>query len=213
MRALARTRAMPWVFSFLLFIGNVVQYVVKPRIITAVVTEDGRTLAYLDDIKFGKYGPVSFAPDEPTDRDKTDLVEEFCKTLYGIDPQARKYQLERVYDMLVLDFAREYFTAYKASGQIDQQRDERWQATWTRNKVEIDRQDRYVIHVIGTQEVTKYLGDRTERETIQHSVDFRLVDDSPRQTHNFHTGFLISYFRGEVISRGPAASPPPVLPN
>jgi hypothetical protein len=214
MRALARKGSLPWILCFVLAFGNIVQSLIKPRIITAVVSEDGRRLANLDDIKFGKYGPVAFSPDEPSDQDKADLVEEFCKTLYGIDPQARKYQLERAYDMLVPDFAREYFTAYKASGQVDQQRDERWQASWKRNKVEFDRQDRYVIHVIGTQEVTKYLGDRTEREVIQHAVDFRLADDSPRQTRNFHTGFLISYFRGEVISRGPApAAPPPVIPN
>lgn len=200
-RTLTRRGALPWVFCFLLFAGNAVQYFMKPRIITAVVTADGRAVAELDDIKFGTAGPVTFGPDNPTDKDKTDLVEEFCKLLYGIDPQARKYQLERAYDMLVPDFAREYFNAYKASGQIDKQRDERWQATWKLNKIEIDPRDRYLIKVIGTQDITKYLGDRTEREVIQHSIIFRLVDDSPRQRRNFHTGFLIGNFRGEEISR------------
>jgi hypothetical protein len=200
-RSLARRNTIPYLFIFILLAGNLVQYLRNPEIITAIMTEDGRQVVQINNRHYGKTDLVSLAPDRPADADKIYLVRKFTDNLFGLDPTARKYQLEFAYTMLLSKFAASYFNEYKASGLLDKQRNERWQAKWEIQKIEVDRRDPYLIHVIGTQDITKYTGEKTEREVVQQSLDFKLVDDYPRSDRNLRTGFLISAFGGNAIDR------------
>lgn len=200
-RSLARRNMLAYLFMAVSFVGNFVQYMRQPTLITAVVSEDGRRVVKINDRDYGKTDAVMVSPDRPNDLEKVYLVRTFTDYLFGIDPVARKYQLEHAHSLLVSDFAAKYFNDYKASGLLDKQRDERWQAKWETQKVEIDRRDPYLVHVIGTQDITKYLGEKTEREVVQHSLDFKLVDDSPRSARNMLSSFLIARFGGSELSR------------
>ncbi len=198
-RTLSRRSALPYVFMFLSFVGNLVQYLRNPEIITAIVTADGRRVVSINNREYGATEAVSYRPDKPDNDDKKYLVNEFTQLLFGIDPQNRKYQLEHAYPLLTSDFAAKYFNRYKASGEIDKQRDERWQAKWEIQKIEVDRHDPYLIHVIGTQDITRVVADKTEHQVSQKAIDFKLVDDSPRNTRNLRTGFLIAEFIGSDL--------------
>ncbi len=214
-KALSKRAAIPYIFCIILMVANIIQYVRNPTIITAVIKEDGQQVVKINDIDYGSFGAVTVQPDKPGNRDKIYLVKQFTKQLFGIDPQARKYQLENAYNLLASDFAAKYYTDYKASGLLDKQRNERWQAKWEIQKVEIDPRDPYLIHVIGTQDITKFINDKTEREVVQRSLDFKLADDAPRSERNLLTAFLIAKFGGEELSR---TNPPSIdgqsqLPN
>lgn len=200
-RTLSRRGIIPYIFMALLFAGNVVQYLRNPE--TLIIRENaaGERVVIGSNREYLIAGDIKYVPDSPGTPEKIALVKIFTKNLYGIDPYARKYQLEQSHRLLMDDFAAQYFSDYKASGQLDRQRDEQWQAKWETQKVEVDRADPFLVHVIGTQEITKHIGQTTKREVVQHAIDFKLTADSPRSERNALTGYLISNFKASELSR------------
>lgn len=204
-RALARRGVLPYIFLLLSFGGNVVQYLRSPEVFIVRETAAGERVVVGSNRQYVIAGDIKYTPDSPGAPDKVALVKTFTKNLYGIDYYARKYQLEESHRLLSDDFAAEYFSGYKSSGLLDRQRDERWTAKWETQQVEVDRADPYLVHVIGTQDITKHVGDKTERELVQHALDFKLVPDGARSERNALTGYLIARFKASELSRSKPA--------
>jgi hypothetical protein len=200
-RQLARFNKIPYLFLALSLAANFVMYWRKPEVFVVRDTCDGKRVVVANNREYRMDGDIRLMPDNPTDGDKIYLVSKFTNLLFGIDPQGRKLQLEWAYSMMQESFAARYLNEYKASGQLDLQRDERWQAKWEPQQIEVDRVDPYLVHVLGTQDITKTKDGHSEREIVQHALDFKLSDDSPRSSRNLRTGFLIAAFSGKEVSR------------
>lgn len=193
----------------LLFISlgmNIYQFVRSPDLIVAVTTESGNRVVKLNDREYGRTDAVQLGPDKLSDEDKRYIASEFSKALYALDPASRPRDIERALRMMVPNEAVKYANFLKQSGQLEQQRRERWQAVWVQQDNTVDRTDPYTVHIIGEQQITKVIGEQVVHENVQLALDFKLVADLPRSDRNLRSGFLIGPFTGRELSRATVAN-------
>ncbi len=185
---------------------NIYQYIRQPDLIVAVTTESGNRVVKINDRDYGRTDAVQLGPDKLSNEDKRYIASEFVKAMYAIDPASRPRDIERALRMMVPSEAVKYANYLKQSGQLEQQRREKWQAVWVEQDNSVDRADPYTVHIIGAQQITKVIGDQVVHEEVQNSLDFKLVVDLPRSDRNLRSGFLIGTFGGKELNQPPAAA-------
>ena len=183
---------------------NAYLYSRKPDLLTAVVTDDGRRVISLNNREFGMTEAVQLGPDRLSNEDKLYLADEYVRALYALDPASRQNDIERALRMMVPSAAVKYGTFLKASGQLEVQRRENWQAVWKELSKKVDPNDPYLVHLVGEQQVTKVVNEQVVRETVQHALDVKLSADPPRSDRNLRSGFLVAAFEGQELKRTPA---------
>jgi hypothetical protein len=183
---------------------NAYLYSRKPDLLTAVVTENGRRVVTLNNRDFGATEAVQLGPDRLSNEDKLYLAGEYVRALYALDPASRQNDIERALRMMVPSAAVKYGNFLKASGQLEIQRRENWQAVWKELSRKVDPNDPYLIHLVGEQQITKVVNDQTLRETVQHALDVKLSADPPRSDRNLRSGFLVAAFEGQELKRAPS---------
>ena len=92
--------------------------------------------------------------------------------------------------------AKAYSDLLKKLGELERERNERWQAVWKPQIVEIDKGDPYRVNLVGTWEITKASkagSGGTEREVKQLMFALHMARDTDqgRAPRNAQTGFLI----------------------
>jgi hypothetical protein len=179
-------------------IGNFYQYYRRPDRIV-VDRSSGRVLA-INDREYGATEAVELGPDRLTDADKKYIVGEFVQALYRVDPATRSKDIERALRMMAPDSALKFARYLKQEAILEKQRQESWQSVWTVQDVSVDPRDRYLVRVIGRQDLRRLEAGAPVEETRQLNLSVRLMaDPNGRADRNLRSGFIISSFEYKEI--------------
>jgi hypothetical protein len=184
------------VLSLLLLIsvgGNFYQYYRRPDRI--IVDKSSGRVVEINDRDYGETEAVQLGPEHLTDADKKYIASEFIRSLYQIDPAARSKDLERALRMMVPDSALKFARYLKQDNVLDKQLQESWQSTWTAQDITVDTKDRYVVRVLGRQDIHRLDNGVTLDEPRQLSLSLKLIaDPKGRADRNLRSGFLVSSY-------------------
>ena len=184
----------------------------KPDLVVIDDTTDKRVV--LNNREFGTSPSAALLPNQLLDRDKIAAAKRFLALRYNVDQQTLGKDTETALSMVYPQTAQVLSTYWtKCDGTPDcvtiaQQRAENWQAIWTPQTITIDARDKYLVHVIGVQQVTRTVNNQVENFEKQFQFHVKLVVDKamkkeqggdPRSERNFNTGFLILQYTGEQI--------------
>ena len=193
---------------FLLSLGLVavsvlagVGYFRRPKVMVAVQTPDGQRIAQLDDVRFGGTEQIQMGEDTLTNRDKEYLVNQFLQTFYGVDLASRSKDVPKALSLLAPAPAASLYKVLNEQGYFQRERDEGWSASWKTDSVEVDRNDRNLLRVIGTQDLRRVMGGKTRRERIQFKLTFVLHTEGKREDSPLRSGYWILNFKPEELSR------------
>jgi hypothetical protein len=139
---------------------------------------------------------IVLGADKPGAGDKQTLAREWTAARYAVDPLTREKDMEKMFRLMDPHAAKAYSDLLKKQGSLERERNERWQAVWKPQLVEIDKGDPYQVNVVGIWEVTKVSkggSGATEREVKQLMFALHLIKDTDqgRAPRNAQTGFLI----------------------
>ncbi|HEY8462127.1 MAG TPA: hypothetical protein VIM99_17190 [Blastocatellia bacterium] len=139
---------------------------------------------------------IALGADRPGAGDKQTLAREWTAARYAVDPFTREKDLEKMFRLMAPHAAKAYSDLLKKQGALERERNERWQALWKPQIVEIDKGDPYRVNVVGIWEITKAGragSGGTEREVNQLMFALHMIKDADqgRAPRNAHTGFLI----------------------
>lgn len=179
----------------------------KADLIVIDDTSDKRIV--LNNREVGSTQSVSLGPNRSLDSDKVLAASEYIRLIYEVDPTTRGKDIERALRMMVPDKAVK-FSNYLTNGDglLSVQKAENWQAVWTVQSVNIDARDSFRVNIIGTQDITRTIDNKTERLQKQFNLSVKLAEDAamkkeqrgnPRAARNFNTGFLIVEYTGDEI--------------
>ena len=184
------------VLSLLLLISvaaNFYQYYRRPDRI--VVDKSSGRVVEINDRDYGETEAVQLGPEHLTDADKKYIASEFIRSLYQIDPATRSKDLERALRMMVPDSALKFARYLKQDNVLDKQLQESWQSTWAAQDITVDTKDRYVVRVLGRQDIHRLDNGVTLDEPRQLSLSLKLIaDPKGRADRNLRSGFLVSSF-------------------
>jgi hypothetical protein len=191
---------------FVSLAGNMWQYYRRPDRIIVDRTEQGDRVVLVNDRPINN-AAVSWGPDTGGDGDKRRLANEWATARYAIDPMTREQTVEKLLRMMEPNAAAKFVAYLKKHGELERERGERWQSSWTPQLTVIDSSNPYRINVVGVQELTRVIGSAPQRETRQIMFSVKLMPDrdSGRAAHNGHTGFLVLDILDikEVTKNGP----------
>jgi hypothetical protein len=139
---------------------------------------------------------IVLGADKPGAGDKQTLAHEWTAVRYAVDPLTREKDLEKMFRMMEPHAAKAYSDLLKKQGALERERNERWQAVWKPQVVEIDKGDPYRVKVVGTWEIAKASkagSGGAEREVRQLIFALHMIRDTDqgRAPRNAQTGFLI----------------------
>lgn len=193
---------------FLLAVGLVavsvlagVGYFRRPKVMVAVQTPDGKRVAQLDDLSFGATEQIQMGEDNLTHRDKEYLVNQFLQTFYAVDLASRAKDVPKALSYLAPASAASLYKVLNEQGYFQRERDEGWSSLWKTDSVEVDRNDRNLLRVIGTQDLRRVMGGKTRRERIQFKFTFVLHTEGKRENSPLRSGYWILNFKPEELSR------------
>lgn len=173
----------------------------RPKVLVAVQTPDGQRIAQIDDINFGSTEQIQMGEDNLNDRDKRELVENFLQTYYGVDLASRSKDVPKALSMLIPDSAKQLYKVLNEQGVLQRERDESWSGSWKTESFEVDRKDKNLVLVIGTQSLRRMVGGKVKSERIQYKIPFVLHTEGKRDNSPLRTGYWIVNFKPEEISR------------
>lgn len=153
-------------------------------------------------------GTVKVQPGEIQIGDRTFYAGEFARLLYAADPSTRASDVERALRMMVPGQGDKLLACLRRGCEeydlnLDRQRSESWQVVWDvpAKNVWVDQHDPFLVHIIGTQQITKLVNNRTEHETKQIGLDVKLVlDPLGRAARNLQNGVLVDSFQYKLLS-------------
>jgi hypothetical protein len=139
---------------------------------------------------------IVLGADKPGAGDRRTLAREWSAARYAVDPITREKDLEKMFRMMDPHAAKAYSDLLKKQGALERERNERWQAVWTPQLVEIDKGDPYLVNVAGIWEIAKASKSGSggaEREVKQLMFALHMIKDidQGRAPRNAQTGFLI----------------------
>jgi hypothetical protein len=139
---------------------------------------------------------IMLGVDKPGAGDKQTLAREWTAARYAVDPLTREKDLEKMFRLMDPHAAKAYSDLLKKQGALERERNERWQAVWKPQVVEIDKGDPYRVNVVGMWEITKSSkggNGGAEREAKQLMLALHMIRDTDqgRAPRNAQTGFLI----------------------
>jgi hypothetical protein len=139
---------------------------------------------------------IGLGVDRPGAGDKQTLAREWTAARYAVDPFTREKDLEKMFRLMDPHAAKAYSDLLKKQGALERERNERWQALWKPQIVEIDKGDSYRVNVVGIWEITKASKPGSggiEREVNQLMFALHMIKDTDqgRAPRNAQTGFLI----------------------
>ena len=139
---------------------------------------------------------IALGADKPGAGDKQTLAREWTAARYAVDPITREKDLEKMFRLMEPRAAKAYSDLLKKQGELERERNERWQAVWKPQVVEIDKGDPYRVNMVGTWEITKATragSGATDREVKQLIFALHMIRDADqgRAPRNAQTGFLI----------------------
>ena len=139
---------------------------------------------------------IALGADKPGASDKQTLAREWTAARYAVDPLTREKDLEKMFRLMDPRAAKAYSDLLKTKGELERERNERWQAVWKPQVVEIDKADPYRVNMVGTWEITKVSkagSGGTEREVKQLIFALHMIRDTDqgRAPRNAQTGFLV----------------------
>ena len=159
-------------------------------------------------------GGIAVGDDRPGSGDKKTLALEWSTARYAIDPLTREKDLEKMFRAMEPNAASRYNELMLQEGVLKREVAEKWSATWTPQLIEVDKNDPYLINIIGLWEVTKAGAKGAEPESKQLVFKLRLrVDDQGRAPRNLQTGFLIADIRDYRELPVNAAAPSALRPT
>jgi hypothetical protein len=134
--------------------------------------------------------------DKPGAGDKQTLAREWTAAHYAVDPLTREKDLEKMFRLMDPHAAKAYSDLLKKQGSLERERNERWQAVWKPQVVEIDKSDPYLVKIVGMWEIAKASkagSGGAEREVKQLMFALHMIEDTDqgRAPRNAQTGFLI----------------------
>jgi hypothetical protein len=140
---------------------------------------------------------VMLGADKPGAGDKQTLAREWTAARYAVDPLTREKDLEKMFRLMDPRAAKGYSDLLKKQGELERERNERWQAVWKPQVVEIDKVDPYRVNVVGMWEIAKAGkagGGGAESESKQLMFALHLIRDTDqgRAPRNAQTGFLVN---------------------
>ena len=178
-----------------------VGYFRRPKVMVAVQTSDGQRIAQLDDVKFGATEQIQMGEDTLTNRDKEYLVNQFLQTFYAVDLASRAKDVPKALSFLAPTSAGSLYKVLNEQGYFQRERDEGWSASWKTDSVEVDRGDKNLLRVIGTQDLRRVMAGKTKRERIQFKLTFVLHTEGKREDSPLRSGYWIVNFKPEELSR------------
>jgi len=183
---------------------NLMLYLRRPDRIVVDRTAGGDRVVVMNNREYGVTDSVGFSPDEPSAGDKKYLVSQFLNLYYGNNPDIRDRQLNEAIQLMIASRGRELFEYLRRNRVLEQQAAESWQARWTEQQIWIDQADPFTVHVIGTQNLTRVVGQRPVEETHQLNLTVRLArDELGRDERNKRTGYQITWFGWEELQSAP----------
>lgn len=156
---------------------NLTLYLRRPDRIVVDRTAGGDRVVMMNNREYGLTDNVQFSPDEPSAGDKKYLVSQFLNLYYGNNPDIRDRQLNDAIGLMIATRGRELFEYLRRNRVLEQQSSESWQARWTQQQIWIDQADPFTVRVIGTQNLTRIVGQRPVEETHQLNLTVRLARD------------------------------------
>jgi hypothetical protein len=135
---------------------------------------------------------IAVGADKPGANDKKTIAREWAAARYGVDPQTREKDLERMFRMMTPNAAGAYASLMKKRGELERESAEGLQAVWKPQVVEVNRDNPYLVNVVGTMEITKKGPQGQQRETKQIMFGLHLIPDAGRAPRNMQTGFLVN---------------------
>ncbi|HLM62484.1 MAG TPA: hypothetical protein VK308_16910, partial [Pyrinomonadaceae bacterium] len=178
-----------------------VGYFRRPKVLVAVQSEDGRRILSIDDQKFGAAEQIQMGEDNLTNADKRELVENFLQSYYAVDLASRSKDIPRALKMIVPSNAAMLYKNLNEQGILQRERDEGWSASWTTDSFDVDRTDRNLATVIGTQILRRSTGGRIKQERVQYKILFQLYTEGKREESPLRTGYWIANFKAQELSR------------
>ena len=171
----------------------------RPDRIVAVTSPDGTRVVELDGRQLDVKEPIILGKEQLSDGDKTELVGQFCKSLYGVNRTTRDVEVPKALRMMVPENAAVYANYLREQRTLQIESDEQWQAVWTKQDIHVDERDPFLVHVLGKQTITKIINGQAKTEELQHQLVFKLTTNGVRDSDNLRTGFQIVSFDGKVI--------------
>lgn len=178
-----------------------VSYFRRPKVLVAVQTPDGQRIAKIDDVNFGATDQIQMGEDNLSNADKRELVENFLQSFYAVDLASRSKDVPRALKMITPAAAAQLYKNLNEQGILQRERDEGWSATWTTDSFEVDRSDRNLASVIGTQILRRNSSGRIKQERVQYKILFQLYTEGKRETSPLRTGYWIANFKPQELSR------------
>ena len=86
-------------------------------------------------------------------------------------------------------------------GTLQRERDEGWSSSWTTDSFEVDRTDRNLATVIGTQILRRNSSGKIKQERVQYKILFLLYTEGKREESPLRTGYWIANFKAQELSR------------
>lgn len=184
----------------------------KPDLVYIRETNDGRTVAVLNNREMGTSGNVTITKDRVTDKDKLMAAEKFAAAIYGVSPvpEVRARDIAQAITQMVPQRAQKLST-YLEPILAEQKRDNT-SAVWTLQSSSVDQNDKLLIHIIGTQAIDSTPQGVPQKQLKQFDLSIKLSYDkpmeqkqkgNPRADRNLNTGFLILDYSGDEIQKQP----------
>lgn len=171
----------------------------RPDRIVAVTTPDGQRVIEIDGRQLDVKEPVVLGKEQLSDADKTELVAQFCKSVFTVNRTTRETEMPKALRMMTPENAALYAEYLRTSNQLQKENDEQWSALWSSQDIHVDERDPFIVHAIGKQTLTKIIGGQAKTEEIQHQITFRLTTKGVRDSDNLRTGFQIVSFENKTI--------------
>lgn len=178
-----------------------VGYFRRPKVMVAVTTPDGQRIAKIDDVNFGATEQIQMGEDNLNNRDKEYLVNQFLDSFYAVDLASRNRDVQKSLGMMIPGSAQILYKSLNEQGFLQRERDEGWSASWKTESFEMDRTDRNLASVIGTQILRRNLGGKIKQERVQYKIRLQLYTEGKREETPLRTGYWIANFKAEELSR------------
>jgi hypothetical protein len=171
---------------------------------------EGRTVAVLNNREMGTSGNVTVSKDRVTDQDKIMAASKFAAAIYGVSPvpEVRARDIAQAITQMVPQNAQKLST-YLEPILAEQKRDN-WSTVWNEQSIYLDKNDRMLVHIIGSQTVDSSPAGGPQHYVKQFDLAVKLYYDKPMETsqkgnpraaRNLNTGFLVLEYTGEEIQK------------
>jgi hypothetical protein len=173
----------------------------RPKVIVAVQSADGQRITQIDDTKFGSTEQIQMGEDNLSNKDKNELIENWLQGRFAIDLASRSKDVPKFLSLMIPSTAGGLFKQLNETGELQRERDEGWSGSWKTDSIDVDRNDKNIVQVIGTQNLRKVVAGKPKTERIQYKIVFSLHTEGKRDNSPLRTGYWIVNYKDEVLSR------------